>query len=72
MLHRLVAHWILDLRTVIGIQEKIIEKAGRNPLSRLAHARNDKDTITSWKLDLIRILQVFNVRFGPFCVTVTN
>ena len=49
-------------RTVAGIQEKIIETGRRNPLSRLAHARNDKETIATWKLDLNRILHVFNVR----------
>jgi len=31
-------------------------------LSRLANAKNDKEAIAAWKLDLIRILQVFNVR----------
>ena len=51
----------LDCRTVTGIQEKIIEKGGRILLSRLAHARNDKETITSWKLDLNRILHIFTV-----------
>ena len=45
----------------MGIREKIVEKDGRNLLSRLAHAKNDKDAIIAWKLDLIRILQVFNV-----------
>ena len=54
-------HRALDRRTVAGIQENIIEKGGRNLLSRLAHAKNDKETITAWKLDLNRILHVFNV-----------
>ena len=30
-------------------------------LSRLVRAKNDKDTIGAWKLDLNRILHVFNV-----------
>ena len=51
----------LNCRTVTGIQEKIVEKGGRNFLSRLAHAKNDKETIAAWKLDLNRILHVFNV-----------
>jgi len=46
---------------VAGIQAKIIEKRGRNLLSRLAHAKNDKETIATWKLDLNRILHIFNV-----------
>jgi len=44
------------------IQGRIVEKRERGLLSRLAHAKNDKETIAAWKLDLIRILQVFNVR----------
>ena len=52
----------LESRTVEKIQEKITDKDGRNRLSRLLHARNDKDTIAAWKLDLNRILLVFNVR----------
>jgi hypothetical protein len=31
-------------------------------LIRFLHARNDKDKIAAWKLELDRILQVFNVR----------
>ena len=44
------------------IQGRIVEKRERGLLSRLAHSKNDKETIAAWKLDLIRILQVFNVR----------
>ena len=41
----------------------IIEKQGkRNVVSRHLHARNDKEKIAAWKLDLNRILHVFNVR----------
>jgi len=47
---------------VAEIQEKIIEKRGRNLLSRLANAKNDKETIATRKLDLNRILHIFNVR----------
>ena len=31
-------------------------------LSRLVHATDDKGTITGWKSDLNRVLQVFTVR----------
>ena len=51
----------VNRRTVAGIQEKIVEKCGRNLLSRLANAKSDKETIATWKLDLNRILHVFNV-----------
>ena len=53
----------LRCRTVARIQEKTTKKGGRNLLSRLAHAKNDKDTITTWKSDLNRILHIFNVSF---------
>ena len=55
-------HRALNRRTVAGIQERIIEKRGRNLVSRLANAKNDKETIATWKLDLNRILHIFNVR----------
>jgi len=41
-------------------------KKGRNLISRLIHARNDKEIIFGWKLHLMRILQVFNVRSTDF------
>jgi hypothetical protein len=44
------------------IQKKVIEKGKRNPVSRLLHAKNDKETIAAWKSDLNKILLVFNVR----------
>ena len=55
------AHRALNRRTVAGIQEKIVEKRGRSLVSRLAQAKNDKETIATWKLDLNRILHIFNV-----------
>ena len=44
------------------IQEKITEKKERNRFSRVVHAKSDKDAVGAWKLDLNRILHVFNVR----------
>ena len=43
------------------IQRKAEKQSKRNAVSRLFHAKNDKETITSWKSDLNRILHVFNV-----------
>ena len=40
----------------------MIKQGKRNVISRHLHAKNDKDKIAGWKLDLNRILQVFNVR----------
>ena len=54
------------------IQRKIIKQNGRNPISRIFQASNDKDRITAWKLDLGRILQVFNVRFCRFYSVVAH
>jgi len=51
----------LSIRTVAEIQEKVIEKGGRNLLSRLVHAKNDKETMVTWRSDLNRVLLVFNV-----------
>ena len=44
------------------IQKKVVKQSRRNAVSRLLHARNDKETIADWKLELNRILHVFNVR----------
>ena len=44
------------------IQRNVIKQNERNVVSRHFHARNDKDKIATWKSDLNRILQVFNVR----------
>ena len=44
------------------IQGKVVKQSRRNAVSRLLHARNDKETIGGWKLELNRILHVFNVR----------
>ena len=43
-----------------------MEKGERNLLSRLVHAKYDKETIAAWKLDLAGILRVFNVRSVTF------
>jgi hypothetical protein len=48
-------------RTLAEIQGKIIEKGKRNVVSRLFHAKNDKETIATWKSDLNKILLIFNV-----------
>jgi len=55
------AYRALNPRIVEGIQKKIAEKCRRNLPSRLLNAKNDKETIATWKLDLNRILHIFNV-----------
>ena len=43
------------------IQGKVVKQSQRNLASRIFHAKGDKETIAAWKLDLNRILHVFNV-----------
>jgi hypothetical protein len=47
---------------VAEIQRKVIKRSRRNTVSRLFRAKNDKETIANWRLELNRILHVFNVR----------
>ena len=49
-------------RAVANIQRNIIKQGKRNSISRHIHAKSDKEIIASWRSDLNRILQVFNVR----------
>ena len=56
----------VDFRTVTEIRTKVTEQSKRNVVSRLLHAKNDKEKIVAWKLDLNRILHVFNVRSVTF------
>ena len=44
------------------IQEKLAKWDKRNAISRHFRAKDDKKTIATWKLDLDKILQVFDVR----------
>ena len=45
-----------------AIQRNTIKQSKRNAVSRLIHAKNDKERIAGWRSDLNRILQVFSVR----------
>ena len=51
-----------NCRAVADIQKNIIKRGKRNGVSRMLHAKNDKETIATWRLELNRILQVFSVR----------
>ena len=51
----------LNRSTLAEIQKKIIKKGKRNVVSRLVHAKSDKEMITTWRSDLSKILLVFNV-----------
>ena len=54
------------------MQEDVSKQGGRHRISRFFHARNDKETIAGWRLDLNQILHVFNVRSVCSCFTVTD
>jgi len=43
------------------IQTHITRRGRRNAISRRYHAKDDKEAISTWKLDLEGILGVFNV-----------
>ena len=45
-----------------AIQRNTITQSKRNAVSRLIHAKDDKERIAGWRSDLNRILHVFNVR----------
>ena len=47
------------------IQKNITKRGKRNGVSRMFQAKNDKETIATWRSDLNRILHVFNVRSIP-------
>ena len=48
------------------IQRKIVKRGKRNAVSRLFHAKTDQGAIAAWRLDLNRILHIFNVRPAAF------
>jgi hypothetical protein len=52
----------LNHRTVADIQKKLVKWGKRNMVSRRFHAKEDKETIVAWRLDLERILRAFKVR----------
>ena len=60
MIDRL-ANRSVDRRTVAEIERKIVEQGQRNVFSRFFHAKEDKEAMAAWKLDLNRILHIFNV-----------
>jgi hypothetical protein len=44
------------------MQKKVVKRGKRGGVLRFILAKDDKDKIGGWKQDLVRILQVFNVR----------
>ena len=48
---------------MVEIQTNIIKRGKRNPISRYFREKDDNKAIATWRLDLNRVLQVFNVCF---------
>jgi len=43
------------------IERNIIKEGKRNVISQRLHAKSNKENMAAWKLDLDKIIQVFNV-----------
>ena len=52
----------LDPRAVGEIERNVIKEGKRNAISRRLHAKNNKKKMATWKLDLDKVIQIFNVR----------
>jgi hypothetical protein len=52
----------IDGRSVTEMQRKVDKQGKRNSVIRFIVAKGDKDKITAWNQELVRILHVFNVR----------
>ena len=46
---------------MVEIQRGVVKGGKRNAISRVFHAKNDQGAIAAWRLDLNRILHIFNV-----------
>ena len=49
-------------RTADEIQGNIVKRSKRNAISRRYHAKDDKEAIAVWSLDLNRIRRIIDVR----------
>ena len=49
-------------RTADEIQGNIVKRSKRNAISRRYHAKDDKEAIAAWSLDLNRIRRIIDVR----------
>ena len=57
----LFAYCVFYCRTVAEIQRSVTKQSKQNALSRLLHAKNNKEKVAAWKSDLDKLLQVFQV-----------
>jgi len=52
----------LPSRTADEIQSNFIKRGKGNAISRHYHAKDDRVAVVTWRLELNKILHVFNVR----------
>ena len=52
----------LNHRTLAEIQRNVVKQGKCNVVLRFVLTKGDKDKISAWKQDLVRVLHVFNVR----------
>ena len=55
----------LNRRTVAVIQQHIVERGKRTIFHRFFRAKGDEKLVATWKLDLVEIRRVFDVRCVP-------
>lgn len=56
-----LTHERWNCRIVIGIQKKV-KQGKRNVASLFLRVKGGKDRVAAWRRDLVKVLQVFNVR----------
>ena len=61
MVSYIFLHNLHDTRTVTEIQNAILKKRKRCKFLKLFHAKIDVQTLNTWRLDLGRVLDLFNV-----------
>jgi len=69
---RTVAYDAFDHRIVADIQKKLAKSVKRNAVSRRFNAKKTKERIAAWRLDLEKILQVFNVRSVTWVMAIAD
>ena len=56
-----LSYCALYRRTVADIEKRAVKLGKRTAVARLFHFKDDKERIAAWRLDLNRILHIFNV-----------
>jgi hypothetical protein len=52
----------IDHRSVVEMQRNVNKQGKRNGFTRFILTKGDKEKITAWNQELVRLLHVFNVR----------